>query len=47
VWAENNNAPEGALLLMLWRSARWRGHLENLLANPHKVAKVAHHPALP
>lgn len=27
--------------------ARWRGHLENLLANPHKVAKVAHHPALP
>lgn len=27
--------------------ARWRGHLENLLANPNKVAKVAHHPALP
>ncbi len=27
--------------------ARWRGHLENLLANPHKLAKVEHHPALP
>lgn len=27
--------------------ARWRGHLENLLANPNKVAKVKHHPALP
>lgn len=27
--------------------ARWRGHLENLLANPNKIAKVAHHPALP
>jgi len=27
--------------------ARWRGHLDNLLANPNKVAKVAHHPALP
>jgi integrase len=26
--------------------ARWRGHLENLLANPNKIAKVAHHPAL-
>jgi integrase len=26
--------------------ARWRGHLENLLANPNKVAKVRHHPAL-
>lgn len=27
--------------------ARWRGHLENLLADPNKVAKVAHHAALP
>jgi integrase len=27
--------------------ARWRGHLENLLANPNRVAKVQHHAALP
>jgi hypothetical protein len=27
--------------------ARWRGHLENLLADPGRVAKVAHHTALP
>ena len=27
--------------------ARWRGHLDNLLADPNKVAKVAHHVALP
>ena len=27
--------------------ARWRGHLQNLLANPNKVAKIEHHPALP
>lgn len=27
--------------------ARWRGHLENLLANPNKIAKVEHHAALP
>lgn len=27
--------------------ARWRGHLENLLADPGKVTKVVHHPALP
>lgn len=27
--------------------ARWRGHLDNLLADPTKVAKVAHHAALP
>ncbi len=27
--------------------ARWRGYLENLLANPRKLAKVEHHPALP
>lgn len=27
--------------------ARWRGHLDKLLANPNKVARVKHHPALP
>ena len=27
--------------------ARWRGHLENLLARPSKVQKVKHQPALP
>jgi integrase len=27
--------------------ARWRGHLDNLLADPNKVARVAHHAALP
>jgi len=27
--------------------ARWRGHLDNLLADPNKVAKVTHHAALP
>ncbi|MQA21692.1 tyrosine-type recombinase/integrase [Rugamonas rivuli] len=27
--------------------ARWRGHLDNLLANPNKVAPVKNHPALP
>ncbi len=27
--------------------ARWRGHLENLLAKPTKIAKVQHHAALP
>ncbi len=27
--------------------ARWRGHLENLLADPGRVARVVHHPALP
>jgi integrase len=34
-----------------WRSgenpARWRGHLENVLPRRSKVAKVAHHAALP
>lgn len=34
-----------------WRSgenpARWRGHLQNVLPKRSKVAKVAHHPALP
>jgi integrase len=27
--------------------ARWKGHLDNLLANPNKVAPVKNHPALP
>jgi integrase len=27
--------------------ARWRGHLDNLLPARSKVAKIAHHPALP
>ncbi|MGK5079101.1 tyrosine-type recombinase/integrase [Janthinobacterium sp. HLX7-2] len=27
--------------------ARWKGHLENLLANPNKVAPVKNRPALP
>jgi integrase len=27
--------------------ARWRGHLENLLGNPHKIAPVQNRPALP
>jgi integrase len=27
--------------------ARWRGHLDNLLANPDKIAPVKNHPALP
>jgi integrase len=27
--------------------ARWKGHLENLLANPNKIAPVKNHPALP
>jgi integrase len=27
--------------------ARWRGHLQNLLADPTKLKRVVHHPALP
>jgi integrase len=27
--------------------ARWRGHLDNLLADPNKVGRVVHHAALP
>lgn len=27
--------------------ARWRGHLQNLLADPSKLKRVTHHPALP
>jgi integrase len=34
-----------------WRSgenpARWKGHLDAMLAKPGKIAKVRHHPALP
>ncbi|MBX9574557.1 MAG: integrase arm-type DNA-binding domain-containing protein [Caulobacteraceae bacterium] len=31
-----------------WQNpARWRGHLDKLLARPSRVAKVTHHPALP
>ena len=40
-WATTSNYRQGD------NPARWRGHLENLLAAPSKVAKVAHHPALP
>jgi integrase len=27
--------------------ARWKGHLENVLPKPSKIAKVKHHPAMP
>ena len=27
--------------------ARWKGHLENALPKPSKIAKVSHHPAMP
>ena len=27
--------------------ARWRGHLDQLLPTPSKIAKVSHHPAMP
>lgn len=27
--------------------ARWKGHLDKILAKPGKVAKISHHPALP
>ncbi len=27
--------------------ARWKGHLDNSLAKPNKIARVVHHPALP
>jgi len=27
--------------------ARWKGHLDHLLANPSKAQKVVHHTALP
>ena len=40
-WATTNGYREGL------NPARWKGHLENLLPSPSKVAKVAHHAALP
>lgn len=40
-WATTSGFREGD------NPARWRGHLENLLASPNKTAKVVHHPALP
>ena len=40
-WATTSGFREGD------NPARWRGHLENLLASPKKTAKVVHHPALP
>lgn len=30
-----------------WKSARWKGHLDHLLAAPRKVKKVEHYKALP
>ena len=27
--------------------ARWKGHLENALPKPSKIAKISHHPAMP
>jgi integrase len=40
-WATFNKYRQGE------NPARWKGHLDNSLANPNKVAKVTHHPALP
>ena len=40
-WATSSNYRQGE------NPARWRGHLDNLLAPPSRVAKVVHHPALP
>jgi integrase len=40
-WATARGYREGS------NPARWRGHLDKLLAAPNKVAKVDHHPALP
>lgn len=40
-WATVSNLRQGD------NPARWRGHLDNLLANPSKVAPVKNHPALP
>ena len=40
-WASTSQYRQGE------NPARWRGHLENLLAKPAKLAKVVHHPALP
>ena len=40
-WAKVRELREGE------NPARWKGHLENLLASPSKVAKVSNQPALP
>ena len=40
-WATTSNYRQGE------NSARWRGHLKNILPPPSKLAKVTHHPALP
>jgi integrase len=40
-WATFNKYREGE------NPARWKGHLDNSLAKPNKIAKVIHHPALP
>lgn len=40
-WATFNKFREGE------NPARWRGHLDNSLAKPNKIAKVTHHAALP
>lgn len=40
-WATFNKYREGD------NPARWKGHLDNSLAKPNKIARVIHHPALP
>lgn len=40
-WASTSQYRQGE------NPARWRGHLEHLLAKPAKLARVVHHPALP
>lgn len=40
-WATVSELREGE------NPARWRNHLDNLLAEPRKIAKVVNHPALP
>ena len=40
-WATTREYRSGA------NPARWRGHLDNMLAAPKKIAKSAHHAALP
>ncbi|TAK78559.1 MAG: site-specific integrase [Aquabacterium sp.] len=40
-WATARGLREGL------NPARWRGHLDKLLPQPGKVAKVTHHPAIP
>ena len=40
-WAAFNKYRDGE------NPARWKGHLDNSLAKPNKIAKVVHHPALP